>query len=56
MTKTYGSANLRVEFIDNKKGKKLKIIRYLKNCTITGHVTMTVIEAQGFDMGKKCGY
>ena len=55
MTETYGSANLRVEFIDDKKGKKLKIIYYLKICTITGLVVMIVIESQGIGMNEKCG-
>ena len=41
---TYGSANLKVEFIDDKKGKKLKITCYLKICIITRLVIMTKIE------------
>ena len=53
---TYGSGNLRVEFMDDEKEKKVKITCYLKICMITGLVTMTVIKVCLFGMGKKCGY
>ena len=45
---TYGSANLKVEFIDDKKGKKLKITCYLKICIITILVIMTKTELWAF--------
>ena len=53
---TYGSANLRVEFMDDEKGKKIEITSHLKICMITGLAAMTVIKVCLFGMGKKWGY
>ena len=54
-TETYGSANLGVEFIDDKKGKKLKITHYLKICMTTRLVIMIILEFWAFGMGKSFG-
>ena len=54
-TETDGSANLGVEFIDDKKGKKLKITHYLKICMTTRLVIMIILEFWAFGMGKSFG-
>ena len=53
-TETYGFAELNLLMI--RRGKRLKITRYLKICTATGLGIMIVIELCAFGMGKNYVY
>lgn len=52
---TYGSSNLRVEYLHDERGKKLTIIPCLKTFMIIGAPTLMVIKLEIISTGKKCG-
>lgn len=52
---TYASSNLRVEYLHDEKGKRLKTILCLKIYTIIGALTTMVIKVGIVGTGKKCG-